>query len=300
MNLTAHDVRADDGTRLRVWEDAPESGEDAGAAGDSPASDDAGAADSSAAPAEAVLFVHGAITHSRALFAPPVEGRESPSGDSRLDASYSWLRATADAGRTAYALDVRGYGDSEFPPAMADPPEANDPPVRAGDAADDVAAAFDFATARHGRVHLVGVSWGTMTTGRFLADRDSGANATDVASYVQCAPVYDPPYDFSELVSAFGLDADLGAYYVEDRETVAERKDADENLALFEGVWRAMVESGQERPPTARTPTSPRPARWPTCATAVPGVRPTTPPPSTRRRSSSGGPTTTPPAGRTP
>lgn len=214
--LTPHDVTAGDGTRLRVWADAPE------------------ATDRSN---EAVLFVHGAITHSRALFAPPVE-RE----DGRPDDSYSWLRATAEVGRTAYALDVRGYGDSEFPPEFDAPPEENGPPVLAEDAADDVAAALDFVAERHAAVHLVGVSWGTMTTGRLLAERD--ADATEVASYTQCAPVYDPPYEFADLVSAFGLDSDLGAYYVEDRETVAERQDADDS-ALFDAVWTAMVESGQ-------------------------------------------------------
>ncbi|WP_137286103.1 alpha/beta hydrolase [Halorussus salinisoli] len=209
MNLTPHDVTAPDGTLLRVWEDPPE--------GDTP-------------PDEAVLFVHGAITHSRALFAPPVEG----------DDSYSWLRATADAGRTAYTLDVRGYGDSEFPPEMDDPPESNDPPILARDAESDVAAAFDFAAERHDAIHLVGVSWGTMTTGRFLAERDR-----DVASYVQCAPVYDPPYEFEDGISALGLDPDLDAYFVDHERDVRERQDGDEDPALFEAVWRAMVESGQ-------------------------------------------------------
>jgi pimeloyl-ACP methyl ester carboxylesterase len=236
MNLIAHDVTAEDGTRLRVWEDAPASDEaDASTSGEP--------TDCEPATDEAVLFVHGAITHSRALFAPPVEtdGAGSVGDDSdALDTSYSWLRATAEVGRTAYALDVRGYGDSEFPPEMTDPPEANDPPVRAADAEADVAAAFDFAAERHAAVHVVGVSWGTMTTGRFFAARDP-----DAASYVQCAPVYDPPYEFAEGIAALGLDPELDAYFEDDRETVSERKDADENPALFEGTWHAMVESGQ-------------------------------------------------------
>lgn len=239
MNLQSHDVTAEDGTRLRMWEDAPEK---------------RGERD------EAVLFVHGAITHSRALFAPPVEGDDSTPGDPTFDDSssddstpddstlddltpddsYSWLRATARAGRTAYALDVRGYGESEFPPEMDEPPEENDPPVLAADAELDVAAAFEFAAERHATIHVVGVSWGTMTTGRFFAERDP-----DAASYVQCAPVYAPPYDFEEGISALGLDPDLDAYFVDDRETVAERQEADENPELFEAVWRAMVESGQ-------------------------------------------------------
>ncbi|WP_210424125.1 alpha/beta fold hydrolase [Halorussus ruber] len=150
------------------------------------------------------------------------------------------VRATAEAGRTAYALDVRGYGDSEFPPEMAEPPEENDPPVRAADAEADVAAAFEFAAERHAAVHVVGVSWGTMTTGRFFAERNP-----DASSYVQCAPVYAPPYEFAEGISALGLDPELDAYFEDDRETVAERKDENANPNLFEATWRSMVKSGQ-------------------------------------------------------
>lgn len=263
MSLTPHDVTAEDGTRLRIWEDAPESSDagataadDAAATVDASATDDTiSTNDASNTADEAVLFVHGAITHSRALFAPPVEGDDSPSTDSDdaesddSDDSYSWLRATTNAGRTAYALDVRGYGDSDFPPEMDEPPEQNDPPVRAEVAAADVAAAFEFAAERHEAVHVVGVSWGTMTTGRFLAERDPEHDpvvASDkVASYVQCAPVYDPPYEFEEVTSAFGIDPNLDAYFVDDRETVAQRQNATENPALFEAVWHAMVESGQ-------------------------------------------------------
>jgi pimeloyl-ACP methyl ester carboxylesterase len=149
---------------------------------------------------------------------------------------------------------VRGYGDSEFPPEMDAPPEANDPPVRAADAANDVAAAFGFAAERHEAVHVVGVSWGTMTTGRFLAERDPDRDSAvacdettsaEVASYVQCAPVFDPPYEFAEGISALGLDSDLNAYFPDRKRDVRDRKAADENPELFEAVWRAMVESGQ-------------------------------------------------------
>ena len=208
MNPTAHDVTAEDGTRLRVWEDATDETIDA---------------------EEAVLFLHGGMTHSRALFAPPVEG----------DDSYSWLRAATAAGRAAYALDVRGYGESEFPPEMDEPPEENDPPVLAEDAAVDVAAAFAFVADRHETVHVVGVSWGTMTGGVFFAENDP-----DAASFTMCAPVYDPTYEFEAGVAALGLDTDLNAYFVDDRETVEARQDGEEN-PVFEAVWTAMVESGQ-------------------------------------------------------
>jgi pimeloyl-ACP methyl ester carboxylesterase len=137
MDPTPGTVTADDGTDLRLWELVL---------------DDAD---------EAVLFVHGSITNSRALFAPPVAG----------DDSYSWLQACARDGRAAFALDVRGYGDSDRPPEMEEPPAENDPPVRAPTAAEDIAAGYDEVAGRYDTVHLVGVSWGTMTCGYFCANR---------------------------------------------------------------------------------------------------------------------------------
>jgi alpha-beta hydrolase superfamily lysophospholipase len=209
MRLRAHDIETRDGATLNCWERGPEDA------------------------TEAVLFVHGSITNARALFATPVEG----------DDSYSWVHATADRGRAAYALDVRGYGDSDLPPEMEAPPEDNGPPVRADQAADDIADALSFVRGRHDRVHLVGVSWGSHTCGR-LADRED----PDVASLTQCAPAYKPRYDLEEGLAALGLDGLDRAYYTQDRETVRERQSrtpAGETDPLFEAVWRAQVESNQ-------------------------------------------------------
>jgi pimeloyl-ACP methyl ester carboxylesterase len=212
MQPTPTTVTAADGTDLRLWEQ-PATGGDGGAA---------------------VLHVHGSITNSRALFAPPVEG----------DDSYSWLAATAREGRTALALDVRGYGDSDRPPELDDPPEANEPPVRAPTAARDIAAAVDAARARFETVHLLGVSWGTMICGYYLAHH---ADAAPVDSLTQVAPVHRPPWTFEEVTTALGVDAGLDAYYHQHYEGVRERQGVTESGEdpLFEAVWRAQVESNQ-------------------------------------------------------
>jgi pimeloyl-ACP methyl ester carboxylesterase len=206
MALRAHDVTARDGLSLNLWERSP-----------------AGETD------EAVLFVHGSITCARALFAPPVAG----------DDSYSWLAAPGERDRTAFALDIRGYGDSDRPSEMDEPPEENGPPVRADLAASDAADALGFVRDRFEAVHLVGVSWGTNVCGR-LVERDGPA----VASLVQCAPVYRTPYDVEDGLAALGLDRDLDAYYYQDRATVESRQGEGDD-ALFEAIWHTQVESNQ-------------------------------------------------------
>lgn len=200
MSLSAHDIHAADGTRLNLWA----TGTDA---------------------AEAVVFVHGAITNGRALFAPP------------LDGSYSWLAATTARGRAAYALDVRGYGDSEQPGVFEDPPGENPPAVRAPTAGQDITAAVEYAMARHNAVHLVGVSWGTMTSGYSL-----GEAGLAVDSYAAVAPVYKPAYDFTLIREALDVEGELGAYMTETRTEAEERMGASE---LFEAIWAAQAGSNQ-------------------------------------------------------
>ncbi|MFC7132869.1 MULTISPECIES: alpha/beta hydrolase [Salinibaculum] len=204
MELRSHDVPADDGLTLNCWERSPADAD------------------------EAVLFVHGVVTNARALFVTPVEG----------DTSYSWLHAASDLGRAAFAMDQRGYGDSDVPAVMDEPPEGRDPPTRADQAADDIAAVVDWIREDYDTVHLVGVSWGSHTTGRYL-ERDD----PPVASLVHCAPVYEPAYDFETGLDALSIpDADR-AWFEQDRETVRARSDHDPEV--FDAIWRAQVESNQ-------------------------------------------------------
>ncbi|AFK19536.1 alpha/beta hydrolase fold protein [Haloferax mediterranei ATCC 33500] len=195
-----------DGTRLRVWERTPEGAD------------------------EAVLFLHGGMTSSQALLAPPVPD----------DDSYSWLHRAAEHGQAVFAVDIRGYGESERPPEMRVPPEEHGPPVRASDAAMDVEAAYEFVRERFGAVHLVGISWGTMTGGTFVTE-----SAPELESLVLCAPVYVPPYDFEEGLAGLGLEPDLDAYYKEEKSTVMKRQGMEETTPLFEAVWETQVASNQ-------------------------------------------------------
>ncbi|WP_019992095.1 alpha/beta hydrolase, partial [Natronorubrum tibetense] len=150
MDPLGSDITAPDGTRLRRWEV------------------------SSGDESEAVLFVHGATYPSRAVFAPPMDSE-----------SYSWLHATACRGRAAFAVDLRGYGESERPSPTDDESNAL---ARATAVVGDVATVLESIRGRFDRVHLVGYSWGSIVCGSYLTTVDD-----DVASLTQVAPVYRPP-----------------------------------------------------------------------------------------------------------
>lgn len=204
MDVESHRVEADDGHGLHCWRRSP------------------------ADATEAVLFVHGIITNARGLFVTPVEE----------DTSYSWVHAASDRGRAAFAMDQRGYGESDPIPAFEEPPSANDPPVRADQAADDIGAVVKSIRAEYDTVHLVGVSWGCHTTGRYAAREDP-----PVASLAKVAPVYEPPYDFDVALEALGIENYEVGWFEQDRETVRARSSHDDHV--FEAIWHAQTESVQ-------------------------------------------------------
>ena len=199
--LDGLDVESDDGTRIRLWRHVPEGA------------------------TEAVLFVHGATYGGRSAFAVP---------------GYSWLADVAAAGRAAYAVDVRGYGDAERTPELEKPAEEGEPVVRAETAARDAEAALDAIREEVEQVHLVGYSWGSMTAGTMLADRGA-----DVASLVQYAPVYSPAPDRE---ADFGSDSP-GAYRVVGEEETRQRWASQRPDAVpedaFGAFWATLRESGQ-------------------------------------------------------
>lgn len=213
-DLHAHDVTSADGTRVRLWERSP--------------------ADAS----EAVLFVHGATYPGRAAFdALPGEG-------------YSWLAATARGGRAAFAVDLRGYGDSERPAGGESENEGEAAvPARAPAAAADVRAALGRVRERFDRVHLVGYSWGTIVCGVLL----SGADPPRPTSLTQFAPVFRLP---EAAVERFDLGDPPAAYRRVTRADVAERWNEQipgdpaahrggPGDPVLDAFWERLVESGQ-------------------------------------------------------
>ena len=93
----------------------------------------------------------------------------------------------AKAGRTVYAVDIRGYGTS-LGGAVMDEPAAANPPYAGTDAAvEDIAAAVDFIRKRRAvaALDLIGFSWGTITAARY-----AGMHPKKIARLALYAPLY--------------------------------------------------------------------------------------------------------------
>lgn len=214
---TAHDITGSDGLRLRVWEQ------------------------SQAHPSDAVLFVHGATYGAVSMFDPPV-------GDNW----YGWMDHAAHEGQAAFAVDIRGYGDSERPPEFAEDPAETDPVVPAAVAARDVHDTLTWIREEQGydRIHLVGLSSGTWRARALFSNYDP-----DLATVTLAA---------GSLGQFEAPEGDLPAYTTQEKATFVERwlaqvpdgADPDEWIGgpdfsaeeVVEAVWTAIYESGQALP----------------------------------------------------
>lgn len=107
-------------------------------------------------PERTVLFLHGATFPGTATFDLPLDG-------------VSWMDWMAKRGYDVYVLDIRGYGRSSRPPAMAQPADANPPEVDGATALRDVSKAVDFIISRRSldRLSMVGWSWGATLAGAY-------------------------------------------------------------------------------------------------------------------------------------
>lgn len=151
------------------------------------------------APNRIVLFVHGATYPAETGF-----DIDLPGG--------SWLEIAASRGFDAYLVDVRGYGRSSRPAAMAQPAANNPPFADTHDAVSDVGAAVEFILHRRGvsKINLVGWSWGTAIMASYTA-----RNSAKVERLVLYAPLY--------AMKAAPPIAGVGAYRTVQREPARER-----------------------------------------------------------------------------
>jgi pimeloyl-ACP methyl ester carboxylesterase len=179
-------------------------------------------------PAEKiVLYMHGATYPAESTFDLPLNG-------------LSWMDYIAQRGYDVYLVDVRGYGRSTRPPAMALPPEQNEPIVRTDTALRDFGTAVDFILKRRGvqKLSLMGWSWGTVLAGWYAAQHNE-----KVVKLVLYAPLWirDPP-----TVADTG--PKLGAYRSVKREAVRARwttgvPDSKKADLIPEGWFEACVDA---------------------------------------------------------
>lgn len=199
----------------------------------------------------AVLFVHGA-TFASELYDLPIPG-------------YSWMEAAAEAGREAFAVDLRGYALSERPPSF-DRPAAEAPPyARAQEVLSDIDRAVEAVRAKTGdtRIDLIGGSWGTVTCGIYA----SGANAGKVRRLALYAPLYGEWNDpWLSICGAPGdpgrLNPDLGAYRWVEEAAIRQRWDgeiptADTSVYREEAVFQSLFRSALEADPLWQTRSPP-------------------------------------------
>ena len=197
-----------------------------------------------------VLFVHGATYASR-LYDIPHPGA-------------SWLRATADAGFAAYALDIRGYGLSRSTALEV----ATVSYARASDAIRDIDDAVGFICARHGidRLRLVGGSWGSITIALFA----STIGAKRVERLVLYAPIFaESNAGWLELLAdpsdPARLNPEFGATRLITETATRTRWDAEipdgaewRDEAVFQALVQSSLaddpQSGSQNPPAFRAP----------------------------------------------
>lgn len=105
-----------------------------------------------------LLFVHGSTYPAEAVFDYAING-------------LSWMQYIAARGFDVYLVDVRGYGRSTRPAAMAGAPGQGAPVARTAEAVADVGAAVDFILQRRGirALNLMGWSWGTTVMASYTA-----------------------------------------------------------------------------------------------------------------------------------
>lgn len=148
-----------------------------------------------------VLFVHGATLASYLW-------------DINL-AGHSWMEHFALKGRTAHAVDIRGYGGSSKPLPMEEDPKAAQPVARASEAIQDINDAVEYLlkTTGYNRVDLVGGSWGSITSGMYAA----GPGRDKVHRLILYAPIFTTPNQewldmLADPEEPMRLNSNLGSY----------------------------------------------------------------------------------------
>lgn len=203
-----------------------------------------------ASPSRTLLMVHGAGFGGSTTFDLPFGG-------------LSWMDYVAGRGFDVWTIDIRGFGRSTRPPAMAQPAEQNPPVARGAQAMEDLAAAVNFIKEKRGigKLVLLGHSWGTKLVGRFAAE-----NPDQVERLVLYAPPWlrDGPSRTDPGAGPLGAWRPLTQQAV--RQSILSQAPEDKRAGLippgwfdhFAGVTWALDPDGvRARPSVLRVPNGP-------------------------------------------
>jgi pimeloyl-ACP methyl ester carboxylesterase len=200
-------------------------------------------------PERTLLFVHGSTYPAHTGFDIPLGGQ-------------SWMESIAIRGYDVYCLDVRGYGRSTRPKAMAEPTQNNPPIARTPDAVKDITAVLNFVLKRRNiaRLNLLGWSWGCT-----LMAITAIQNPDKVVRLMLYAPGWLRTTPSLLLQSQGG--GPLGAYRTVTREQAKARwlngVPADEQAALIpagwfeqwaDATWATDPVGAKQNPPVVRAP----------------------------------------------
>jgi pimeloyl-ACP methyl ester carboxylesterase len=158
-----------------------------------------------------LLLMHGATFSTGSLFDVPVGGA-------------SFMDQLAIAGFDVYAVDVRGYGASTWPPNMEGAVDPSTQPVRIETAICDLGTAIDHILEyrRLDQLNLIAMSWGGSVAGSYTAKNDG-----KIKRLALIAPLW-----LRETPGRIDQGGDLPAY----REV---------DLYKYEGTWRAAAPKDQ-------------------------------------------------------
>jgi len=197
--------------------------------------------------ARTVLFVHGATYASTLTFDYPIDGT-------------SWMDQLAQQGFDTWCIDLLGYGCSDRPEAMSEPPENHPPICDTRTAADDVGRAVAFIQGHRDipQLNLIGYSWGTAIAGTY-----AGEHPESVHKLVLCGALWVLPGATSGLVP----DA-LGSFRTVNAEAASKRWAQGLTQAEMDSIappasvqhWCTTAinsdpRAGETEPPVLRAPT---------------------------------------------
>ncbi|MBA4602123.1 alpha/beta hydrolase [Thermoactinomyces mirandus] len=134
---------------------------------------------------------------------------------------YSWMNDFAKKGYDTWAMDFRGFGQSDRPKEMNAPPGQNPPVVTHREALKDLAAAVETIKKNRNvdRINLVGWSWGAVVAGEYAALQPENVNKLVLYGFMHGfrLPSMTEPFESKQNPGKFNPQAP--AYQVVDFET---------------------------------------------------------------------------------